>query len=328
VNENPSKKKKRIRIHTQRTSSAWQPTMADVTAASAWQCPTSPTVDPFTRYSGCTVGIELAQFFGWWNLFLWALVSLGFLFAAVKLHLHDQTSSLNRMCISDVVHAFALISIGSAMLCPVVSSAAWDPHTPVTSDLAIALSGGAGCMFWTIGAYKHACSTYIAGIFQMVYSLEQHKANKWTLRLNWLGLIAGYGHGAGCLLMCIGCHFARNQKESDIVVTASFTWMAIIILVVGCTFSYGALELRGLQKVISAQSSSGKTLKKLFPLVAFCAFQALNCSICMLLVPVVPWLRHRAGTLWIIQHRVRLSTIWFGSKKTPQPDSHEDGCMH
>jgi hypothetical protein len=27
-------------------------------------------------------------------------------------------------------------------------------------------------------------------------------------------------------------------------------------------------------------------------------------------------------------HRVRLSTIWFGSKKIPQPDSHEDGCMH
>jgi hypothetical protein len=29
-----------------------------------------------------------------------------------------------------------------------------------------------------------------------------------------------------------------------------------------------------------------------------------------------------------IFHRVRLSTIWFGSKKIPQPDSHEDGCMH
>jgi hypothetical protein len=28
------------------------------------------------------------------------------------------------------------------------------------------------------------------------------------------------------------------------------------------------------------------------------------------------------------KHRVRLSTIWFGSKKIPQPDSHEDGCMH
>jgi hypothetical protein len=28
------------------------------------------------------------------------------------------------------------------------------------------------------------------------------------------------------------------------------------------------------------------------------------------------------------RHRVRLSTIWFGSKKIPQPDSHEDGCMH
>jgi hypothetical protein len=37
------------------------------------------------------------------------------------------------------------------------------------------------------------------------------------------------------------------------------------------------------------------------------------------------------GIYWYCRdnyHRVRLSTIWFGSKKIPQPDSHEDGCMH
>ena len=57
----------------------------------------------------------------------------------------------------------------------------------------------------------------------------------------------------------------------------------------------------------------------------------------------VTWPLYLLGTLYVLggtlvfgiywycrdnYHRVRLSTIWFGSKKIPQPDSHEDGCMH
>jgi hypothetical protein len=274
--------------------------MANATAASAWQCPTGLTVDPFSRYSGCTVGIELAQFVGWWNLLLWPLSSLGFLFTAVKVHLHDPTALLIRIQTSYVFRGFILLSIGSAMTCPLIGSAAWDPHTPATSDRAIALCGGIGLLVFAVGGYEYTASLLV-GIFQMAYSLEQHKAKAWTRRLNWLGLIAGYGHGAGCLITCVGCHLARNQKETDAFVAAGFTCMVISLLTFGCTLTYGAVELRGLQKGISAQSSSGKTLKKIFSIIAAIAILFHNTSLGMLLILSIPWLRHRAGILWIMQ---------------------------
>jgi hypothetical protein len=268
--------------------------MANVTAVSAWQCPTGLTVDPFSRYSGCTVGIELAQFLGWWFLLLTPPYFSLCLFAAVKLHLHDPTSSPTR------VHAIVLQSIAMAMCYPVLSSAAWDPHTPATSEHTTALSGGAGFLLFMMGGYKFAFNIMLAGIFQMAYSLDQSKAKAWTNRLNWVGLVGGFVHGAGALITWVGIHLAHDQKGTDLFVATGFASVAIAMLIVACTMAYGALELRGLQKVISAQSSSGKTLKKLLPIVTSMAILCGNSVVNLLLVPIVPWLRHRAGIIWIL----------------------------
>jgi hypothetical protein len=61
----------------------------DNSTASAWQCPAGLAVDPWSRFSGCTIGIDLAQVIGWYFLTLGIASYLLALFTAIKLHLHD-----------------------------------------------------------------------------------------------------------------------------------------------------------------------------------------------------------------------------------------------
>jgi hypothetical protein len=175
-------------------------------------------------------------------------------------------------------------------------------------------------LFILFGGYTYIFNFLLAGVFQMVYSLEQSKADispaaranlmfNWhcrasmgvvAVRLNWLGLVCVFFHGSGAWIACAGCYIARSQKGTDIFVAAGYTFMVIGILVLGCTCAYGALELRRLQKAISAESSSGKTLKKLLPVITHIVLVCSNIVVNMLLVPVIPWLRHRAGIIWVL----------------------------
>jgi hypothetical protein len=112
-----------------------------------------------------------------------------------------------------------------------------------------------------------------------------------------LATFSGCGHGSGALIAFIGCHFARDQKGTDAALIAGFTCTSMTVFVVSAVMFYGYLELRGLQKVISADSSTGKTLKKLSPLVLFCAILFGNWAACISLIVAIPWMRHHAGTL-------------------------------
>jgi hypothetical protein len=52
--------------------------------------------------------------------------------------------------------------------------------------------------------------------------------------------------------------------------------------------------------VISADSSTGKTLKKLSPLMLFLAILFGNWAVGFSLIVAIPWVRHRAGTIWTL----------------------------
>jgi hypothetical protein len=265
----------------------------DNSTASAWQCPAGLTVDSLSRFSGCTIGIDLAQFLGWYILTLFNASALLWLFAAIKLHLHDPTSSPAR------VQGLAGAGIGMIVCTSFMGFPAVDPHTPASSDGALSFAHGLGFLLLAFSLWKYAGQNGV-GIFQMVYSLEQAKSNEWTRRLNLLAMFSGGGHGSGMLIVFIGCHFARDQKGTDAALIAGFACTSMTLFVVSSVGLYGYLELRGLQKVISADSSTGKTLKKLSLLVLFTAISVGNWAVCNSLIVVIPWMRHRAGTLWVL----------------------------
>jgi hypothetical protein len=262
--------------------------------ASAWQCPAGLTVDSLSRFSGCTIGIDLARVISWYMLTLSNASCLLLLFTAIKLHLHDPTSSPVR------VQSFAGLGIGFVATSFFMGFSAVDPHTPASSDVALSFAHGLGALLAIFSIWKYFLSHILAGVFQMVFSLEQAKSNKWTRRLSLLAFFSGCGHGGGMLIVFIGCHFARDQKGTDAASIAGFACASMTLFVISAAMFNGYLELRGLQKVISADSSTGKTLKKLSPLMLFLAILVGNWAVGFSLIVAIPWVRHRAGTFWTL----------------------------
>jgi hypothetical protein len=102
--------------------------------AVAWQCPDGLTFDSVSRYAGCNISIGFAQFIGWSFVFLWPPTALLIVFTAAKLRQCERNSSAAR------AKALGLQGIGMLMVGPMYCSAAWDPHTPASSDRALSLA--------------------------------------------------------------------------------------------------------------------------------------------------------------------------------------------
>jgi hypothetical protein len=151
----------------------------------------------------------------------------------------------------------------------------------------------------------------MASVFQMAYSLNQSKAKDWTRRLSQLSL-AGYLHGGGLLIVYIGSHFAHDQQSSDTAVTVGITCTAIAVGIIAFLCFYACFELRALQKTVSPDSSTGKTLKKIYPIILSGGIVSLNCCLSFSLIPVVPWLRDRTGTVLLLLWLSTAPPLFFG----------------
>jgi hypothetical protein len=268
--------------------------MTNVTAA-AWQaCPAGLTVDPWSRFSGCTIGIDLARFLAWWGLIFWPSAGLLSLFTAAKLHLHDSASSPAR------VQGLIVLGIGCLSMAPFLGYVAIvpGPHTGTYSAISFALVLGVVAI--GVGLWKYLLNHLLAGVFQMVYSLEQAKSKKWTRRMTLLSKPVGWGHGGGAFIAAVGCDFARDQKGTDMAVGAGLTVIICSFILASSVLFYGYLELHGLQKVIGADSSTGKALRKLSPFLLYLGIMVGNWAAMGLLCVAIPWLRHRAGTIYIL----------------------------
>jgi hypothetical protein len=189
--------------------------------------------------------------------------------------------------------------IGMLMVGPTYCSAAWDPHTPASSDRALSLTAGLGWVIILVGGWQNFCNFSLASVFQMAYSLNQSKAKEWTRRLSQLSLV-GYLHGGGFLIVYSGSHFAHDQQSSDTAVAVGITCVAIALSIIAFLILYACFELRALQKTVSPDSSTGKTLKQIYPILGVLGIMALNGCLSFSLIPVVPWLRDRAGTIVLL----------------------------
>jgi hypothetical protein len=189
--------------------------------------------------------------------------------------------------------------IGMLMVGPAYCSAAWDPHTPASSDRALSLAAGLGMLIFCIGAWQYTCYFLLASVFQMAYSLNQSKAKEWTRRLSQLSLF-GYLHGGGFLIVYSGSHFAHDQQSSDTAVAVGTICTAIAVGILAFLVFYGCAEIRALQKTVSPDSSTGKTLKKIYPILGVLGIMALNGCLSFSLISVVPWLRDRTGTVLLL----------------------------
>ena len=100
--------------------------------------------------------------------------------------------------------------------------------------------------------------------------------------------------------MCLvftGCYLAQNEETTDVVVMTSFTRYSIFILCWGGAFFLALLDLRALQKTLTPESSTGKTLKLLVPIIVMMVGVCANAAGAFFVCAFVPWLRHRAGII-------------------------------
>jgi hypothetical protein len=159
------------------------------------------------------------------------------LFAAAKLHLDDPRSSPAR------VQGMFGIALGWALMFPFFVYPVFQPLEPASADPTVALLAAIGVFSIWLGCMKWSLEHFLTSVFQMVYSLEPAKANRWT------------------------------------------RWIALYL---------GVLELRAMQKTVSRNSSIGKTLKMLIPVLVFGSCFGVNGVMMILVIAFVPWVRHRA----------------------------------
>jgi hypothetical protein len=67
------------------------------------------------------------------------------------------------------------LAVGTAMTVPMLSNAAVDPQTPVSSKLDISLIGGIGILLFSVGGWRMVIGHYAASCFQMVSRLERKR---------------------------------------------------------------------------------------------------------------------------------------------------------
>jgi hypothetical protein len=134
--------------------------------SNAWDCPEGLVVDGISRFSGCNVGIGFAQALGWYYLVVLPPLAPLFLYTAAKIHRHAPNSSPSRL------HGMAYFGLSVTLLSPFCSYPAFNPRKPVTSDLALSLSGGVGGLVMLIGGFRLLIGHYVASAFQLVSGFQ------------------------------------------------------------------------------------------------------------------------------------------------------------
>jgi hypothetical protein len=156
-----------------------------------------------------------------------------------------------------------------------------------------------GMSVYATAGFAYVFGHMVASYFQMVYSLEQGKAKRWTEWLGWAALIFGYGVGPFSLGgMAVGAYSAHNERSVHIVLMVGFAIGGSCFGAAGALMGHAVTELRGLLKMIGTQSTTGKMLKtESIPILIALEGTFFTVSVFMLVCAFVPWLRHRAGTV-------------------------------
>jgi hypothetical protein len=123
-------------------------------------------IDQWSRYSGCNVRADWSKALGWYYLLVLPPLVLLYLYVALELYRHDPMSSPSR------IQGMVYFAVGAALYVPMLSNAAVDPQTPVSSKLAVSLAGGIGVQCFCVGAWRMIIGHYVASCFQMVSRLE------------------------------------------------------------------------------------------------------------------------------------------------------------
>jgi hypothetical protein len=170
----------------------------------------------------------------------------------------------------------------------------FQPLKPASADPTVALLAAIGCIPMYVGGLKYTFEHLLASVFQMVYSLEPAKAKRWTRRLQWCSRGQGYGSASGICVVFAGSLFARGEGNADAAILVGLCLSTVPNPFSVVVIYLGIVELRALQKTVSRESSVGKTLKMLIPvLYVFCSFMC-NSGAALLTIAFVPWVRHRA----------------------------------
>jgi hypothetical protein len=258
--------------------------------ADEWECPQGLRVDALSRYSGCNISTDFSKAVAWF-LMLCPPTVLLMLFAAAKFHLHDPRSSPAR------VQGMFTEAFGIALATPFCVYPIFQPLKPASADPTVALLAAISFFPMYVGAMKYLLEHLLASVFQMVYSLEPAKANRWTRRLQRLSRVVAYGMAAGMCIAFAGSFFARTEENTDAAIMVGVCLLGVSVCPVGVAFVLGVLELRALQKTVSWDSSIGKMLKMCIPVLAIMAVFVFTSTPLLLAISFVPWMRHRAWAL-------------------------------
>jgi len=264
--------------------------MSNVTA---WDCPDGLVVDGWSRFSGCTISVDIVRFVGWYYLVVWPPLFLLLLYTALRLYRHDPTSSPSR------IRGLVAMAVAIAMMQPMTGHPVLNLGVPHSSYLGISLFSGGGSALYCVGIVRLHVGHHLASVFQMIYALEPANAKKWTRKLAKLSVLVGYGMGIGCGICFGGPHFGQDQKSTDTILRIGCVIFSAFCGLMAGSLAYGVAKIRALQLTISADSSTGKALKKLVPLLTLAAAFFVFLSLALFTVAVVPWLLARANTFFL-----------------------------
>jgi hypothetical protein len=192
-------------------------------------------------------------------------------------------------------------AVGALLLLPMTGFAVLNPLTPHSADPVSSLTAGISALCLNDGVFGLVVNHYLASVFQMIYSLEPAKAQAATRRLYEVSLLIICGHGTGNAVAFCGLYFGHDKKSTDTILIAGLVCTGVFAALLSGTIAYSVSRVRTLQSTIRVNSTAGKALKIMVPLLAGLAglWGCAVAPVCMLLA-TVPWLRARAGTIFFV----------------------------
>jgi hypothetical protein len=127
------------------------------------------------------------------------------LFAATKLHLHDPRSSPAR------VQGMFGLALAVILGTPFWVYPIFQPLKPASADPTVALLAAISFYPMYVGGNKYLFEHLLASVFQMVYSLQPAKANRWTRWLERLSWVVAYSMASGACIAFAGSFFEAKK---------------------------------------------------------------------------------------------------------------------
>jgi hypothetical protein len=261
--------------------------MTDVGAS----CAVGWEVDPWARFSECTIPTDLLFYYGCVSIFNLVTILPLTIFAAYITRINARVAS----------DGFCLVAASALLIHPFFAFAVYRPHESALSKLWVAVASSIGTGLFFIGAGKISLEHAFVLAMEVAMAFDRKKIAQARLQFRRTSVLCFYLLlPLGTTICFLGVHLARNEDEADVAITIGIAILALTTVPLFAASSKVRATLIALVHDLNPSSTSTKTISNFAKMMNLAVMSTCNCFITYALLAFVPWLRRRSGIIYML----------------------------